>query len=546
MRNNQPVTDREYPIRDDQNLMSRTDIKGRITYASPTFVAVSGFRHEELIGAPHNLIRHPDMPSAAFADLWKTLQAGEEWSGLVKNRRKNGDFYWVHAHVVPIIEAGQVKGYTSVRVKPDAADRALAERAYTAFQAGEHSPYRLNRGRLVRRGLLGWLARRRWFTVKHSLVGIVLLGLLGSLGGQWIGLSGQLAGVLLLTGLAGYSYWRIDRSVEHTRRFAMQIAAGNLQAAPPPDARDDLGEINAALILMRRSLANIAVDIHQTLSIVEQQSRELQQGQDALSTRTQQQANSLQSTAASVEELSATVAQNTSITEQSEAYAGQAREDVARSDGQVRQLVTRMQDISERSGQVTQAIEVIDSLAFQTNLLALNASIEAARAGQHGRGFAVVAREVRALASRSASSAEGIRRLIDQSLAAANAGEQAIGQLGEGNQKVIEAVATIDGLLQGIAAASREQSQGLQQINTAMAAMDRVTKQNANHVQQSAGLGASLMERVREVDNAISSLRLSATQRETHASPVCVDEAALQVPDKEPPTSAQLVLGQDA
>ena len=106
MRTNLPVTGIEYPLQDGQSIVSKTDTKGRITYVNPTFVEVSGFAEEELIGKAHNIVRHPDMPPEAFADLWRTLQAGEPWTGLVKNRRKNGDFYWVVANVVPIKEAG--------------------------------------------------------------------------------------------------------------------------------------------------------------------------------------------------------------------------------------------------------------------------------------------------------------------------------------------------------------------------------------------------------------------------------------------------------
>ena len=135
MRTNLPVTGIEYPLQDGQSIVSKTDTKGRIIYVNPTFVEVSGFAEEELIGKAHNIVRHPDMPPEAFADLWQTLQAGEPWTGLVKNRRKNGDFYWVVANVVPIKEAGATVGYMSVRTRPA---RDQVERAEAGAELAAH------------------------------------------------------------------------------------------------------------------------------------------------------------------------------------------------------------------------------------------------------------------------------------------------------------------------------------------------------------------------------------------------------------------------
>jgi aerotaxis receptor len=118
MRNNQPVTQREYTFSQSERLISGTDAKGNITYCNSAFIEVSGFTKDELIGKPHNMIRHPDMPAAVFKEMWQTIAAGHVWMGLVKNRRKNGDYYWVSAFVTPVFEANKVVGYESVRVAP--------------------------------------------------------------------------------------------------------------------------------------------------------------------------------------------------------------------------------------------------------------------------------------------------------------------------------------------------------------------------------------------------------------------------------------------
>ncbi|PMR68687.1 methyl-accepting chemotaxis protein [Halomonas heilongjiangensis] len=191
MRNNQPVTRQEYQLEDDHFLISRTDLKGRITYANPAFAEVSGFSHDELIGAPHNLVRHPDMPPEAFADLWETLAAGESWRGLVKNRRKDGDHYWVDANVTPIVEDDRVVGYASVRIKATREAVERAEVAYAQMRAGKGKHLRLDRGRLRRRGLRGALARLNLGTMRARIavmVGVAALLLLASGGMGLFGL----------------------------------------------------------------------------------------------------------------------------------------------------------------------------------------------------------------------------------------------------------------------------------------------------------------------------------------------------------------------
>ncbi|KIG10128.1 putative PAS/PAC sensor protein, partial [Burkholderia sp. MR1] len=157
MRDNQPVTQQEFDYPASEMLVSATDLSGNIQYCNPAFVSVSGFSRDELIGQPHNIIRHPDMPRDAFADLWSTVRSGRAWTALVKNRRKNGDHYWVRANVTPVMEHGKAVGYLSVRVKPSRAEIDEAEALYAAMRAG-NSPHRLVRGALVRRGIAGKIA----------------------------------------------------------------------------------------------------------------------------------------------------------------------------------------------------------------------------------------------------------------------------------------------------------------------------------------------------------------------------------------------------
>ena len=157
MRDNGPVTGREIMMADDLLLVSRTDTKGRITFVNKAFTDTSGFSEQELIGAPHNLVRHPDMPREAFANLWETIKAGRPWEGLVKNRAKNGDHYWVKANVTPVMENGQVTEFISIRSKPSHEAVAEAERVYAAIRSGTAKGIGLSDGQIVRRGFAVWM-----------------------------------------------------------------------------------------------------------------------------------------------------------------------------------------------------------------------------------------------------------------------------------------------------------------------------------------------------------------------------------------------------
>ena len=228
MRNNQPVTQREVELKQDDFLVSRTDLKGRITYANPAFIEISGYQHDELIGAPHNLIRHPDMPPPAFHNLWQTVQAGDTWRGLVKNRCKNGDHYWVDASVTPIVENDQVIGYTSVRVQATRDAIAQAEQRYAEMREGRNKRLYLDKGRLRQKG--GWqrLKRIRLDTIRAKLIGMVvvagaLLMASGGLGLYGLNVAGERLGELNDDGLRDViRLQQIDQTIAQTRQSMIE------------------------------------------------------------------------------------------------------------------------------------------------------------------------------------------------------------------------------------------------------------------------------------------------------------------------------------
>ena len=157
MRVNEPITDHEIVVPDGEPIVSRTDRGGRIEFVNHVFTEISGFTEPELIGAPHNLVRHPHMPQQAFANLWATIKAGRPWDGLVKNRTKSGGYYWVRANVTPVLTNGEVTGYISIRSKPAREQIDRAEQAYAAIRAGTAKGIGLADGELVRAGPIAWL-----------------------------------------------------------------------------------------------------------------------------------------------------------------------------------------------------------------------------------------------------------------------------------------------------------------------------------------------------------------------------------------------------
>ena len=192
MRNNQPVNDHEYVLTQTQSPFSRTDLNGNITFVNADFIEASGFSEEELIGQPHNIVRHPSMPSAAYADMWSYLKAGRSWTGIVKNRRKDGSYYWVMSNTSPMWENGVVVGYASVRMKPPASLLTTVRAAYTHIEQGNADRLEIERGWVVHAGAKGVMERLRGMKVAGRmtlLIGMmvlvaVIIGLIGLRGLQ--------------------------------------------------------------------------------------------------------------------------------------------------------------------------------------------------------------------------------------------------------------------------------------------------------------------------------------------------------------------------
>lgn len=518
MRINLPVTQQNYDFPGDELLVSSTNTKGEITHCNPAFARVSGFSYEELIGQPHNLIRHPDMPAEAYRDMWRTIGRGEPWTGLVKNRRKDGDHYWVRANVTPILEGGKPRGYMSVRTKPGAAEVAAAEALYAQMrrEAQDGKPQLSLEGGQVRyRGLKGlwqgvvqWPMQARMALMMAMLVMLALVpDLLDLQGIQGVGLR-----VLLLVLGAGAVLWRFQagvlRGLRDASQFASDISACNLTTTVRADYPQPLGGLMQRLLQTQVNLRAVVGDVRTEVRNFTDAAAEISRGSMDLSHRTEAQASSLQETAASMEELASTVLQT------AETAAQVSRESVHSSGvavkgGQaVQQVSDAMKEMKQSSTRISEIVGVIEGIAFQTNLLALNAAVEAARAGEQGRGFAVVAGEVRALAQRTASSAKEISSLIGVTVDQIASGAQQMDHAGATIQGVVGAVGRVGELVQQISSATKEQSQGISEVNTAVNQLDTATQQNVALAEESAAAAQGLRDSAESLERSVDVFRL--------------------------------------
>ena len=509
MRNNQPVTNNERSFGDDEILVSLTDPKGIITYANDAFVRISGFTREELIGQPHNIVRHPDMPPAAFKDLWDDLKAGRHWMGLVKNRSKNGDYYWVNAFASPLYEGDRLIGFQSVRLKPEP---EVVERAMKAYAE-------INRGKMPSMGMS--------LMMRYSLIilaaFIVLWGIaLAILQPPLMITAMMLAGIPFISFALGYLF---SRPVAEMATRARKTVDKPLMQLIYTGRGDDLGAIAFAEIYTKSHLLTAMGRILESgkqmddavsrvASAVEQSSRGIEQQQHEID----QVATAMNEMAATVQEVARNTA-NASEAAHGAAMAAdkgkvvisesvEAIEALASEVGRAAEVIHRLE---ADTTSITKILEVISGIAEQTNLLALNAAIEAARAGEQGRGFAVVADEVRTLASRTQTSTKEIQQMIEKlqrgakeavavmesSQEKAKGGVRHAGNAGQSLEEIVAAVGIISDMNAQVATAAEEQSAVAEEINRNIHNLADAGEQNAQAARDTSSAAGNLRQLAR-------------------------------------------------
>ncbi|MEO7496832.1 MAG: EAL domain-containing protein [Massilia sp.] len=524
-----PLTRQHRPtLGPDQALVCKTDLNNRIIYINPGFAQVSGYAAEELIGASHDRLHHADMQAAVLADMRATLQSGLPWTGLLKERCRNGEHYWVRANITPIRDAGRVTGTMSVRVAPEKAEVEAAERDYAALSAPGAGQLRVHHGAVRRAGAAGLWARLRHVSLRTriwlatSVVNVLQLGVcVASLAGLHGPIRAGSYGIFAATfcGLLinVFLWWTLRESVlkplQRSLEGARSIAAGDLSCTFDTGSTDEMGQLQRALQQMNSNLIATIRDVRENVVTMAAATHQIAVGNADLSVRTEAQAAGLEQTASSVGQFSAAVKQNVDSSLQVSTLAESASQVAVQGGAIVSDVISTMSDINVSSQRIVDIIGLIESIAFQTNILALNAAVEAARAGEHGRGFAVVAGEVRHLAQRSAVAAKDIKKLIEISVSKVGNGMVQVNRAGATMEQLVQSVQKVTTLMQDIATASREQSLGVDQVNAAIERIDRAAQQNALLVEEAGAAANSLAKEADGLTEALSVFKFGATAR---------------------------------
>jgi len=495
MKQNLPVTEKEHQYSSDVHIVSTTDLKGIITSCNQDFIDISGYSADELIGQSHNIVRHPDMPGAAFSDLWATLKAGDSWMGIVKNRCKNGDFYWVDAFVTPITENGQVVSYQSVRVKPDVKSVESAEALYKRIKSGPSLLQRIKS--LFQFGLMGKI----YLAYLVALLPFILLILYK--GGSQLAITALFASLvvgLVMAKIIARPWQRIAHKTE-------QIFSNKVAQEVFTRRHDELGQLRLVLHFMEERIRTVVFSIDAASAALDDISKVTASVVGETNDHILKQRSDIEQVATAINQMSASVQQVVVNTGDAASSASEAKtlahdgalvatnsitsimsmvSDAEQGANVIRQLATQTDSIGS-------VLDVIRSIAEQTNLLALNAAIEAARAGEQGRGFAVVADEVRVLASRTHQSTQEIQDMIEslqvesqkavdvmlKAQESAESNMDAIENMAENMAEISGAIQSINSMNAQIASTAEEQRVVVDDINRNIANISSLAEQTA-------------------------------------------------------------------
>ncbi len=448
MRVNEPITNREVELPDNELIASRADTGGKITFVNAAFVKISGFAEDELIGAPHNIIRHPSMPKEAFSDLWKTIKSGRPWEGYVKNRCKNGDHYWVRANVTPLLENGEVKEYISIRFKPTQEQRQEHEALYTHVREGKAKGIRIEDGRAVPTGkiyqiisALSSITGRLYGSLGVSSLAIIVVGLLGAFGA-----GAEVIGVSVVAGIVASAYFNtqvLKNITGSLKRFEQHFDAIARQDYTHEIPAESAKEFYDLIIMLRTVKAKLAYADQERREndrkseirrkTQSEMAEHIESDSKAVHRATQEISSAVEDQAATASEMSSSVAEITSTMEELSSSSSQVAEhsqsvvsladrtwENSKAGSEAMQaMLDRMEEIrtdnqhslkvieelGRKSKEISKIMQIIESVADQTKLIAFNAALEASSAGEAGKRFSVVASEIRRLADSVTDSA---------------------------------------------------------------------------------------------------------------------------------------------
>jgi aerotaxis receptor len=526
MKKNEPVTGRERSYEAERVIISTTDLKGIITYANDDFVEISGFSLDDLLGENHNIVRHPDMPPEAFKDLWDTVQGGKPWRGIVKNRCKNGDHYWVDAYVTPVYEGNTLVGYQSVRTRPDKSEVSSAETLYQKLRNNQISKLP------KQRSVYDLSTKFRLFSA------LFLLALLAATVGA-LSLSSENSNIILtvcaltlvVIGITGVLIVKtLITPLKRISSLLHGLAGGKLRQHVEVPHNDDMGQVLQSVKMLQARLNTVFGHFTEAAMSLANSAEQLSaNGNEALHDMERQQeetaqvATAMNEMVATVQEVAKNTGEAANAAEMSDdkTQAGkdlviETRSTIHNLAGEVERSAEVIDQLKGDSEKISSIMDVISGIAEQTNLLALNAAIEAARAGEQGRGFAVVADEVRTLAQRTQESTTEIRDMIehlqsgigDAVSVMARGRDQAGTAVSQADEtglaldSISEAVGTIHQMNIQIATAAEQQNAVAEEMNKNVVSINDLSEHSTQASRQVANEGselANMAKRLREL-----------------------------------------------
>lgn len=506
MKRNTPVTQKEYLLNEGTTLLSTTNTHSHITYANTAFIDASGFSEDQLMGEAHNIIRHPDMPPAAFGDMWFTIQQGDSWTGMVKNRRLNGDHYWVRANVTPVYQQGQLTGYISVRNIPQRGEIDASEELYQRVNENKLRGHRFYKGLVVRRGLFSFLSLFQRISVSKRINfgAIITAALLVALQFSPLNVAEKAGASIIILGLLSvFLHSQISSPLKIVLAQMQKVVSGRKSDYLHFNRVDEVGLLMRLVNQSGLNLSSLVGDVSAQINGIRVISGRITSEGESLQQRTEETSADLHQTAAAVEEIASAVRQTAETAAEAMTHADETSASAMESGDVMKKTIAMMQSVSADNNKIVDIIGVIDSIAFQTNILALNAAVEAARAGESGRGFAVVAAEVRNLAQHSASAAREIQSLIEHNVANVKSGVEMVANTETHLTAMIDSVINMSTMIKEIGTATHEQTQALELINQSVSRIGVMTHNNTGMVEQVTSAAEDLSERAARLHRAV-------------------------------------------
>ncbi|MCC5452834.1 methyl-accepting chemotaxis protein [Rheinheimera sp. UJ51] len=497
MKQNLPVTGCEQVVDAEANILSTTDLQGRIKYVNEEFIEISGFSQDELLGQNHHVVRHPDMPPLVFQQFWQRIQAGSPWMGIVKNRCKNGDHYWVDAFVTPISHNGKVSEYQSVRRKASAPQIKRAQQIYTA----------LNKGKILRQSkpTLSLRLKLMFTTFLPIAMGITIAHFISS------PMSYVLYPFLGLL-LALILNWQLLEPLQKLFQMVKEQSADPVACYVYTGRADEIGQTQLLIRALEAETAGVVGRVADSANSLARGIGQLTQSVSATRqeifaqfAETEQVATAINQLCVSVQDVAGNAKYSSDAADSAFCRAQSGKGVVDQSLGAAKQLQHTLAEarqivlkVAQSSQDISQILDIIRSIAERTNLLALNAAIEAARAGEAGRGFSVVADEVRQLASRTQTAISDI--------------QQKITKLQQGTVLAVDALQQSNDSAENCAEMSAQTAEVLEQVLHSIQSITEQNQQIAAAVSQQGSVAEMINQNItsirdlagRSLDNAES------------------------------------------